>query len=456
LLFLPLLFKFIHEKISLSYFVFFRNYVRIRSGPVLLDKIDAIVNDKIILRSDIENQLDLLGLRGEDELVNRCELIEQLIYNKMLTTQAITDSLPLGMDEVEDELNRKIDYFISVAGSQEAFEDYYKKSVEQIKDDYREDIREQMLASRMRSKILENIKVTPSEVKLFFDKLSKDSLPYFNATVELQQIVMKPKVSDFQQQAAKDKALGILERVKAGENFELLASLYSEDIASAQEGGLLDWAPRGMYVKDFEAAAFKLKANEISDLVETPFGYHIIQMIERRGDMIQVRHILIRPQTSAKDAELAQSKIDSIRRDILDGKITFLQAVKDFSQDEQSRNLGGFMLNQETGGTLLEVSQIESALYLTIDTLSVGGITEPMIFQSGDGTLAFRIVKLVAKSDAHVADIRVDYDKIQNAAKAEKEEVILQRWYAKNMKKTYLMITEDYASCEALKGAMSK
>ncbi len=426
------------------------------SNTILLDKIDAIVDDKIILRSDIENQLDLLNLRGPEEGQNRCRLMEQLVYNKMLTTQALKDSLPLANEEVEDELNRKINYFISVAGSQEAFEEYYHKTVEQIKDDYRDDIREQMLAARMRNKILQDIKVTPSEIRTFFDNLAKDSLPYFNATVELQQIVMKPKVSDYQQQSAKDKAASILERVKKGENFELLASLYSEDISSAQEGGLLDWAPRGTYVKDFEAAAFKLKPGETSDVVQTPFGYHIIQMIERRGDMIQVRHILIRPQTTSKDAEYAQLKLDSIRTDILDGKLTYVQAVKEFSQDEQSRNVGGYILNNESGGTILEVNKVDPSLYLLIDTLSVGSITKPLMYQAEDGTPAFRIVKVVSKTEAHVADIKVDYDKMQNAAKSDKEEQILQRWYAKNMKKTYLMITDDYASCDALQSVLKK
>ncbi|HQD11790.1 MAG TPA: peptidylprolyl isomerase [Chitinophagales bacterium] len=438
------------RKLNLLFFVFFGIQMSFANG-ILLDKIDAIVNDKIILRSDIENQLDLLNLRGEGEEISRCELMEQLVYNKILTTQALRDSLPLGSDEVEEELTRKINYFISVAGSQEAFEEYYKKTVSQIKDDYRDDIREQMLAARMRSKILEDIQVTPSEVKAFFDKLSRDSLPYFDATMELQQIVMKPRVSDFQQKAAKEKAEGILARIKSGESFELLASLYSEDLASAQDGGLLDWAPRGTYVKDFEAAAFKLKANEVSELVQTPFGYHIIQMIERRGDMIQVRHILIRPQSTSKDAEYAQNKLDSIRNDILEGKITFFSAVKEFSQDDQSKNVGGYVLNYETGGTILEVNKMDPTLYTLVDTMSVGAITPPTMYQADDGSIAFRIVKLVAKVDAHVADIRVDYDKIQNAARNDKETEILDRWFGKNIKKTYLMIADDYKECESLR-----
>ncbi|MFN8284784.1 MAG: peptidylprolyl isomerase [Chitinophagales bacterium] len=435
-----------HKLISFLLVLFVAQFT-CKAEDVLLDKIDAIVNDKIILRSDIENQLDLLNLRGEDEQQNRCQLLHQLIINKVLTTQAIRDSLPLSYEEVEDELTRKVNYFIGVAGSQEAFEAFYHKTVEQIKDDYRDDIREQMLSVRMRQKIVGETKVTPSEVKAYFEKLKKDSLPYFNATIELQQIVMKPKVSDEQRKAALEKAKEILERLKAGESFDLLANIYSQDIASAQNGGLLDMVPRGTFVKEFEGAAFKLKAGEISDVVETPFGFHIIKMVERRGDNIQVQHILIRPQTTSKDAEYAQAKLDSVRQDIISGKTTFFQAVKDFSQDEQSKNVGGSLLNNETGSTLLEVNKIDPSLFLLVDTLKIDGITASTMFQADDGSIGYRIVKLISRTDAHMADIKVDYDKMQNAARADKEEEVLQKWFDKNLKKTYLMVTDEYKQC---------
>lgn len=435
-----------HRLISLLFFLFVAQFAS-KAEDILLDKIDAIVNDKIILRSDIENQLDLLNLRGHEEQDSRCQLLHQMIINKVLTTQAIRDSLPLAYEEVEEELSRKVNYFIGVAGSQEAFEEFYHKSVEQIKDDYRDDIREQMLSARMRNKIVGETKVTPSEVKAYFEKLKKDSLPYFNATIELQQIVMKPKVSDQQRKAASDKIHEILGRLKAGESFDLLANIYSQDISSAQNGGLLDMVPRGTFVKEFEGAAFKLKANEMSDVVETPFGFHIIKMVERRGDNIQVQHILIRPQTTSKDAESARAKLDSVREDILAGKMTFFQAVKDFSQDEQSRNVGGSLLNNETGSTLLEVNKIDPTLFLMVDTLTINQITPAIMYQAEDGTPAYRIVKLVSRTDAHVADIKVDYDKMQNAARSDKEEEVLQRWFDKNLKKTYLMVTDEYKQC---------
>lgn len=421
----------------------------------LLDKIDAIIGDKIILRSDIENQLDLLNMRGKDVEQNRCTLMQQLILTRMLANQAIRDSLPISDEEVEDELNRKVNYFISMAGSQEAFEAYYKKSVQQIKDDYREDIRENMLSSRMRGKITENIKITPAEVKQYFEEMSKDSLPYFNATMEIKQIVMKPKVSDLQKELALKKTKELLERLKKGESFDLLASLYSEDIASAQQGGLLDWVPRGTFVKEFEAAAFKLKDGEISDIVETPFGYHIIQMVERRGDMIQVKHILIRPKSTSADIEYARLKLDSVRNDILAEKITFEKAVKEYSSDDASKNVGGFILNNENGSTLLDVTKMDNELYLLVDTLKENAITFASLFNDNDGTPAYRIVKLISKTNPHEASLQVDYDKIQNAARASKEEEEILKWFDKYLKKTYIMVDDEYKSCDVLQSILN-
>jgi peptidyl-prolyl cis-trans isomerase SurA len=361
------------------------------------------------------------------------------------------DSLPVSDGDVEAELDRKVNYFISVAGSQEAFEEYYKKSVEQIKDDYREDIREQLFANEMRRKILGDIKVTPSEVKAFFEKLSKDSLPYFNAEMELSQIVVKPKVSPVQREAAMTKIKGILDRIRNGESFDLLASLYSEDIASAQEGGDLGWAERGSFVKEFEAAAFKLKNGEISDVVESPYGFHIIMNVERRGDQIYLKHILVRPQSTSKDAEAARVKIDSIRNELLLGRLVFSDAVKLFSDDESSKSVGGAILNYETGSNLVEVDKLDPDLYQVVDTMKAGSISPPVMYQSNDGTIAYRIIKLISKSEPHEANMQQDYDRMQNAARSDKEQEIIMNWLGKRIQKTYLMVDNSYKACDILK-----
>jgi peptidyl-prolyl cis-trans isomerase SurA len=261
---------------------------------------------------------------------------------------------------------------------------------------------------------------------------------------------VKPKVTQDQKDAAYNKAKSILERVKNGESFELLASLYSCDIASAQEGGDLGWAERGSFVKEFEAAAFKLKNGEVSDIVETQYGYHIIQCVERRGDQINLKHILICTQSTAKDAEAALKKIDSIRTALVDGKILFSDAVKNFSEDEGSKSVGGAILNYETGSSIVEVSKLDPEIYQVVDTMKVGAISPPVMFQSGN-SVAYRIIKLVSKSEPHEANLQEDYDRMQNAARSDKEQEIIMSWLDKRIKKTYLMVDGSYKSCDILK-----
>jgi peptidyl-prolyl cis-trans isomerase SurA len=418
---------------------------------MVLDKIDAIVADKIVLQSDIENQMEIMNLRDENAEENKCDLMYQMIFNKILTIQAEKDSLPVGEEEVEAELERKINYFISMAGSVQAFEEYYNRNIEQIKDDFRDDIREQLFAGEMRRKIVGEIKVTPSEVKKFFENLAPEDIPYFNAEVEVAQIVVKPKVSSEQREIALNKIKELKKRIADGESFELLASLYSEDQGSAQDGGNLGWAARGNFVKEFEAVAFKLKPDEISDIVETTFGFHIIQSIERRGDQINLRHILIRPKTTSAGVELAYQKTDSIRSALVNGKITFTEAVKLFSDDEYSKNIGGYILDQETGSMTVEVKDLDPEIYRAIENLNIGDITEPQMFQQPDGTPAYRILKLYSKREPHVANLQQDYDRIQAAAINQKEQGVIEKWLQKNLEKTYLMIDPKYNSCDLLK-----
>lgn len=417
---------------------------------VLIDKVQIIVDNSIILHSDIENQLHLMAreLKGIED--PECFLVNQLIVNKIMTSQAIADSIPLEDSEVDSELDRKINYYISMLGSRELFEQYYNKSIDVIKEDFREDIRDQMLAQRMHGKIIEGLSVTPTEVRDFFNKIPKDSLPFYNTEFEVSQIVVKVEVGEQQEQMALDKILELKSRIEEGDDFELLATLYSEDPGSADEGGALGLMPRGTFVPEFEAAAFKLKEGEVSDIVKSQFGYHLIKLNKRIGDQVDCNHILIRAQASNKDIVAAQEKADSVRKELLAENLTFFDAVKDYSDDEMSKGNGGRVLNFETGGTIMEPQQMEPSLYKMVESLDVDEISEVVPYQTQEGNYAFRIAKVDSKVAPHEANLSQDYSKLQEAAKAEKEQAMIENWVKRMSKKTYIYVSEEYKGCQEL------
>lgn len=417
---------------------------------LLVDKVQIIVDDKIVLHSDIENQIHLMAKELKDNDDSRCYLVEQLIINKIMTSQAVLDSIPLGDDEVDSELDRKINYYVSMLGSKQLFEDYYNKPIDAIKEDFREDIKDQMLAQRMRNKIVEGLSVTPTEVRDYFNKIPKDSLPFYNTEYEISQIVIKVKVGEQQHQMALNKILDLKKRAEEGEDFSLLATLYSEDPGSAAEGGELGLMPRGTFVPEFEAAAFKLKDGEVSDIVKTQFGYHLIKLNRRIGDQIDCSHILIRAQAANKDMTEARAKVDSVRNEIQNKTITFFEAVKLYSDDEMSKGNGGRVLNYETGGTIMEPQQMDPYLYRMIEKLEVDSVSSVEPFQMQDGSYAFRFAKVDSKVAPHVANLSQDYTKILEAAKDEKEQRVIMDWVKRRSKKSYIFISEDYRSCDGV------
>lgn len=416
----------------------------------MIDKVIGIVDDKIILYSDIENQMELLGVKPEEKNLVRCDFFDQMLVNRLLVAQAIHDSIPVGDDEVEDELGRKINYYINMAGSQEAFEAYYQKSVDQLKDEFREDIKDQLLAQRMRQKIVGELQVTPSEVRDFFNSIPKDSLPYINTEYEVSQIVVKAQISEEQKQYAYNKLKGLRERIVGGEDFSTMAILYSEDPGSAENGGELGMAPRGSFVKEFEAAAYKLKKDEISEIVETEYGFHILQLIERRGDYINIRHILIQPKSLSADLLVSKHILDSVRTKLLtDTTYSFLKAVKSVSEDEYTKNAGGRMINPQTGGTLIEAGDMDPNVLFIIDTMKIGSISMPVLYEEGS-TKAYRILRLDSKTPPHIGSLEEDYDKFQNAAKANKQNEVINDWIKKNARKSYILIAPEYQNCTNL------
>ncbi len=417
----------------------------------VVDKIDGIVDKNIILRSEVESQTQLMTSQGETDENLHCQVFDQLLMGKLLVAQAAIDSVVVAPEEVENELNRKINYYISMIGGQQEFEDYYGKSVDQIKDDFRGDIKDQLVAGRMRQTIVGDVEITPSEVRNYFEGIPTDSLPYFETELELSQIVVTAKVSEMQKNEAKTKAEDIRTRIVAGEDFNTFCRLYSEDLASVKDNCELGLQPRGTFVPEFEAVAWNLKEGETSQVVETQFGYHILQLVERRGELINIRHILIQAKTTSEDLSIAEVKLDSIIDLLEQDTISFFYAVKEFSDDKQSKDNGGIITSPRTGATTLTAEDIQPpADFFIVDTMSVGSISNPLIYQTRDGEPAYRIIKVDSRTPPHIANLEDDWDKIYEVAKTYKQNQVLERYIKKKARKTYIMIDDRYKKCSTV------
>lgn len=421
-----------------------------QNDTMLVDKIVGIVGDKIVLLSDLEMQYQQMQLEQDVPEAFKCELLNQMLAQKMFLTQALVDSVAVSDDEIENELNRRIDYFISMIGSQEKLELYYGKTILEIKDEFRADIREQLLAQKMQQDIFMDVEVTPDEVKTFYKSIPKDSLPYFNAEVEIGQIVMYPEVSKTQRQLAISKVEGLLERLKNGEEFCTLALIYSNDKSNADNCGDLGWVGRGQFVTEFEAAAFRLDEGEISDIVETKYGFHIIKMVEKKGNRIHAQHILIKPNISSSDLEKIKLKLDTVHGLLEIDSIPFNLAVNVYSQDENTKHQGGMLVNPQTGNTFFEMDQLDKDIYFSIEGLEPGDFSEPLQFKDYTGETAYRIVYLKSETEPHVANLQDDYYRIKAAAQSKKEDEALQDWLEDKITDTYIYVAPGYNDCESM------
>ena len=419
----------------------------------VMDKIIATVGGELILLSELEEQFALALSQKSDIPQNaRCEILEQLLTSKLLINQSKLDSVEVGDDEVENQLAARIDRILSFMNNDiKQFEEYYGQSVNDVKEQFRTDLKNQLLTERMRGDIMKDITITPSEVKSFFSKIPKDSLPYFNSEVEVGEIFIVPKVNYIQRQITMNKLEGIRKRIiENNEDFAVLAGKFSAD-GSAQTGGDLGWATRGKYVPEFEAAAYKLEINEISDVVESQFGFHLIQLMGRRGNSINVRHILLRPEITEEDFDLVRRKLDSIRTLILKDSISFSFAVKRFSFDKaQSYNNDGRMVNPVTGNTFFEVGDLDPDIYFAIDTLKLKGITAPLEFRDPSGEVQFHIIQLQSKTPPHKANLLQDYSKIQKASIESKKNEYINLWIDDKIGSTFIRLEQKYSTCPNL------
>ncbi|HLP93516.1 MAG TPA: peptidylprolyl isomerase [Saprospiraceae bacterium] len=425
-----------------------------QSDRALVDRVVATVGGEIILLSEVQEQYNF-AKKDQPTLPAeyQCMVLQNLIVQKLLVNQAKLDSVEVKDEEVEAQIDARIERLRAYFNQDDkAIEEFYGQSVDEMKSMLSSDMRNQLLAERMQGKVTEKATITPLEVQRFFSNIPKDSLPYFNAEVEIREIVYKPKVSPEEHKKAKDRLEELRKRiVDQGESFAELAKKFSDDPGSGAQGGDLGFQKRGTFVPEFEAMAYKLDPNQISPVIETEFGFHIIQLLERRGNLIHCRHILIKPEITDADMEAAKNSLDTLRQQIRDGKITFTDAVKRFGdKNQQSYNNDGRVANPRSGNTFFEVGDLETSVFFAIDGLKEGDIAAPFQYKGQDGSDLFRLVQLVSRSKPHKADLKQDYGKIQSAALEQKKGEYTEKWVLEKLNTTYLSVSDLFGTCPNL------
>ncbi|MDR1113051.1 MAG: peptidylprolyl isomerase [Bacteroidales bacterium] len=438
------------KKVFLVILLIINSIIGFAQPKTVVDGIVAVVGKEIILKSDLEKAyLDYTKqfMVTDDDDDIRCTILERLLFNKLMVNQAFLDSVDVTDQMVDDRIDMQIAYFLQqVGGDTKQIEQYYNKSMSEIKRDMREIIREQMYMEQVQQKLTDKISITPTEVKTFFDKMPYDSLPMIQASYEFGHILRQPPVSQEEIASMKERLNSYRDRVLRGEKFTMLALLYSDDPGSAAKGGDLGFVERGKLYPEFESVAFNLKTGEISGVVQTQAGYHIIQMIERRGETVHVAHILLQPKPSTEAQVQAIEYLDSIKKVILSGKLDFSQAAKRYS-DDPNKNSGGWIINPGTMGTRFDKEAIDPTTFATLGKLIPNEYSEPVPYVNADGQMGYRLLYLKSKVPAHKPNMVEDYDVIKNAALEDKKQNAIDKWVYEKVKITSIKITPEYKHC---------
>lgn len=417
----------------------------------IADKISAVVGEEIILQSELENKLRQARRSDTIEAPSKCRILANSIKEKLLLTKAKEDSIEIRDRQVNNELNRRIQYFVGQIGSREKLEEYYEKSISSIKEEMREPVRNMLLTRQMRNKIVQDIDVSPKEVRDFFNNLPEDSIPYYNTQVKLGQIVRFPEPLAEEREKVKKRLKELRRRiVQEDEKFDNLAILYSDDQKTATKGGDLGMKNRNRFHDKIASTAINLDKGEVSNIIETEKGYHIIKLVERKGKNIHIKQILKKPDITPKARRQTKQFLDSIKRQILKDTLTFEEAAYEFSEDPQSRNNGGLITNPETGGTTIPVEQLNSEMFFNIDTMKVGRISKPIPMNHPEHEYAYRIINLKERIEPHKANLKQDYTKIRELAKDKKREEVLNDWFEDYSEDTYIRVNIDEKKCEQL------
>ncbi|HUX97161.1 MAG TPA: peptidylprolyl isomerase [Bacteroidales bacterium] len=424
------------------------------NAQALVESIAAVIGNEVIYLSDLEATIADLKRSGNkaplDEL--RCNVFNEMLISKLFIDQARIDSIEVTDDVIEGELNMRINDAIRRAGSQEALEQYFKKSMIEIRRDIRKTMLEQEVVREVQSKISENLTMTPSGVKRFYSAMDKDSLPVIPAKYQLRIIQLEPPSNEDNKAEARQRLLDMRSQILEGKSFSVLATLYSEDKESAKNGGEIGYLTRGELDKEYANAAFSLTKNTVSKVVESKFGFHLIQLIDRKGDMVNTRHILIRPKVKPDQEKEAVNKLDSIADLIRRDSMKFEEAALRFSSHKDSRINGGRLVNPNPSDrvTWLNLEELNTDMYMNVRELKVGEISRAFKTTDDNNNPVFRIVKLDSEIPAHKANLKDDYQILYDGALMEKRQKLYEEWITNKLEITYIRISEEYKTCDFL------
>ena len=422
------------------------------SKDKIIDEIIAVVGDEIVLKSELEGRKTEMKNEGfKIDSDSECAVIEELLYQKLLINQAKIDSIEVTDDEVESQLERRLEYYISQFPSEKDFEKFYGKTASQLKEDFRPDVKDQILTQKMQGEITQNVRITPNEVTEYFNSIPKDSLPLIESEVQYSQIVIDPEVQKDQEKLIKDQLLGYKKELEKNPyKFGIYATLYSEDPGSAnsQNQGCYKKVERGTMVPEFEEAVLNLQPSEISEPFKTDFGWHIARLEEKSGKYYTVCHILNTVEILEIDNQKAKLELDTIRTLIQKDSLSFSSAAGLFSKDKDTKNAAGKVVNPNNGGTKHELSKVDPRVTLVLNRLSPGEISEPIPFEGQAGQRDYRIFLLNSRSDAHVSNMKDDYRLLKQIAESELQNKALEKWISKKLDTTYKRLNEEYLECD--------
>lgn len=419
---------------------------------IVVDEILAVVGGEIVLASDLEIQLQQMIDRGiKIGSKETCLVWEELLFQKLLLHRAELDSVEVSEREVDQEIEKRLNYLLGqMGGSEVEFEKYFGRSVLEFKDEMRPIIYETLQAKKMQANVAQDVQISPAEVQTYYKRIPEDSLPIVPEQYKIAQIMIAPQISAFEKDRVVKELQEIRNEIIKGKDFGLMALLHSQDPGSRNKKGELGFVSRDQLVPSFSAVAFNLKVGEISEIVESDYGYHLIQVLEKKGSFINARHILLTPKIYSTDIEIAQQRMDSVVQVLQKEEGSFGTLASKLSDDPRTNENGGVMINYQTGEDYFAADALEEALYFAVQNLEVGEISKPEMVAYMPGKSAFRILKLVDKIEFHVASIERDYAQIKKAALQEKKDKAVRAWIATKVNNTYMQLPADCMKCANL------